>query len=123
MKDTEHLKWIHDRLSKFYKENHNVDFLIRFRKIIARFDIMEDMLKAPPYDKLSELHHSALMSSQAKVKTLEADMLLLIHAVNMQDDTYYCNQGLLGEHLEGLEDKYKYDWELMEKKLKEAGNE
>lgn len=73
MKDTEHLKWIHDRLSKFHKENHDIDYLVRFRKIIARFDIMEDMLKAPPYDKLSELHHSALMSSQAKVKTLEAD--------------------------------------------------
>jgi hypothetical protein len=33
-KDSEHLKWIHDRIVNVYKENENIDFLIRMRDII-----------------------------------------------------------------------------------------
>lgn len=33
-KDSEHLKWIHDRIVNVYGENKNIDFLIRMRSII-----------------------------------------------------------------------------------------
>ena len=35
MEDSEHLKWIHNRIVNEYGESENVDFLIRMREIIA----------------------------------------------------------------------------------------
>ena len=32
--NSEHLQWIHDRMVNVHGENPNVDYLIRFRKII-----------------------------------------------------------------------------------------
>ena len=34
MTDKEHLQWIHDRIVNVYRENENVDFLIKMREII-----------------------------------------------------------------------------------------
>lgn len=34
MENSEHLQWIHDRIVNIYGENHDVDFLIKFRNII-----------------------------------------------------------------------------------------
>ena len=33
--DTKHLKWIHDRLSKFHKENHDIDYLVGVNSVSA----------------------------------------------------------------------------------------
>ncbi len=36
--NSEHLKWIHDRMVNVYGVSTNVDFLIRFRKIIKEIE-------------------------------------------------------------------------------------
>ena len=35
MTNSEHLQWIHDRITNFYGESENTDYLIRLREIIA----------------------------------------------------------------------------------------
>ena len=42
MKDSEHLKYIHDKLINVYNESENVDFLIKMRKIIKEFEKEEE---------------------------------------------------------------------------------
>jgi len=39
--NSEHLQWIHDRMVNVYGENRDVDFLIRFRKIIKETEELE----------------------------------------------------------------------------------
>ena len=42
-KDSEYLQWLHDRIVDVYGESENVDFLIRFRKIIKGIKDLEDI--------------------------------------------------------------------------------
>jgi hypothetical protein len=39
--DINHIRWIHDRLVYVYKENENVDFLIKLRSIIAELEALQ----------------------------------------------------------------------------------
>ena len=41
-KHSEHLQWIHDRIVNVYGENKDIDFLIRFRIIIADLESLEE---------------------------------------------------------------------------------
>lgn len=43
MKNSEHLQWLHDRIINVYGESENIDFLIRFRKIIEDIKNVEDI--------------------------------------------------------------------------------
>lgn len=52
MTDSEHLKWIHDRIVNVYNESKDVDFLIRFRKIID--DLSEQEVQFEEYLKFIE---------------------------------------------------------------------
>jgi len=45
MEDSEHLKWIHNRIVNEYGESENVDFLIRMREIIAILEKEEKQFK------------------------------------------------------------------------------
>ena len=45
MKDSEHLKWIHDRIVNKYNESENVDFLIRLRQIIDDLGKQEEQFE------------------------------------------------------------------------------
>ena len=39
--DINHLRWIHDRLVYVYKENQDVDYLIKLRSIIAELEALQ----------------------------------------------------------------------------------
>lgn len=39
--DINHIRWIHDRLVYVYKENENVDFLIKLRSIITELEALQ----------------------------------------------------------------------------------
>jgi len=41
MKNSEHLKWIHDRLVNVYNENMQFDYMIKLREIIEMLDEQE----------------------------------------------------------------------------------
>lgn len=41
MENSEHLKFIHDRIINVYKEDENIDFLIKFREIISELEKQE----------------------------------------------------------------------------------
>ena len=41
MEDSEHLKWIHDRIVNEYGESKNIDFLIKMREIIIMLEKQE----------------------------------------------------------------------------------
>lgn len=45
MEDSKHLQWLHDRIINVYGESKNVDFLIRFRKIIKKVETDENKIK------------------------------------------------------------------------------
>ena len=40
-KNSEYLQWLHNRIVNTYGENRDVDFLIRFRKIIKETEELE----------------------------------------------------------------------------------
>lgn len=46
MKDSEHLQWIHDRLVNLHSVNENLDYMIRFRSIIATMKHQEESFEA-----------------------------------------------------------------------------
>ena len=45
MKNSEHLKYIHDKLINVYNESENVDFLIKMRKIIKEREKQERLFE------------------------------------------------------------------------------
>lgn len=46
MENSEHLKWVHDRIINVYGESKDADFLIRLRKIIEEEKFNEDSFNA-----------------------------------------------------------------------------
>lgn len=50
-KNSEHLKWLYDRMANIHDESELVDYMVRFRHIIRKTQMVEEFLKEEKDDK------------------------------------------------------------------------